>query len=241
MRLQLLKRGVDRGLRIGALAAMSDDELTETLSARHNQANSLLDPYLDAIADMDSERLESMLSTYLFADGPNSFAQNLMMPLMREVGERWADGKLSVAAEHMVSTTARTLLGIALKNNKYQSSSTKALFATPIGELHELGVLTAAIIAQSEGVHAVFLGSQMPAAELANAAHTMNASIVCLGCATLNPNLLNLEVSRVRQQLPNHVSLWLGGRSIVGTKVDVDGVRTFADLPSFADALAAYK
>ena len=66
--------------------------------------------------------------------------------MFQEVGLLVARGEMSVAQEHTLSATVRNHLGTILENLKMRpSSGHKIVFATQEGELHEFGILIAAI------------------------------------------------------------------------------------------------
>jgi len=59
-------------------------------------------------------------------------------PLLTEVGDRWSEGKLSVAEEHLVSGALRNLLD-SLGRLHAPDKAPVALLAAPSGERHEFG------------------------------------------------------------------------------------------------------
>jgi MerR family transcriptional regulator, light-induced transcriptional regulator len=68
------------------------------------------------------------------------FYDNLLKPVMYEIGRLWAEGKLDVATEHVCSNTAQSLIGIINEHNfKVYHHKAKILVCTPNGELHNLG------------------------------------------------------------------------------------------------------
>jgi MerR family transcriptional regulator, light-induced transcriptional regulator len=68
------------------------------------------------------------------------FYDNLLKPVMYEIGQLWAEGKLDIATEHVCSNTAQSLIGIINERNfKIYRQKAKILICTPNGELHSLG------------------------------------------------------------------------------------------------------
>ena len=68
------------------------------------------------------------------------FYDNLLKPVMYEIGQLWAEGKLDIATEHVCSNTAQSLIGIINERNfKVYRHKAKILICTPNGELHSLG------------------------------------------------------------------------------------------------------
>jgi MerR family transcriptional regulator, light-induced transcriptional regulator len=68
------------------------------------------------------------------------FYDNLLKPVMYEIGQLWVEGKLDIATEHVCSNTAQSLIDVINeKNLKVHHHKAKILLCTPNGELHNLG------------------------------------------------------------------------------------------------------
>ena len=78
-----------------------------SLSGTAAELRSALEVYDDAAAQ---SALDVLLATFTF----ETVAREVMLPLLREVGERWERGEISVAQEHFASSLLRgRLLSIA--------------------------------------------------------------------------------------------------------------------------------
>ncbi|HKJ25324.1 MAG TPA: MerR family transcriptional regulator [Myxococcota bacterium] len=230
-RLRLLRRAVDAGHPIGEVASLPDEEIRRRLGlgapasapgeTTAPAAPLPIEALVDAARTLDVDGLEHTLARLLAALGPRRFARDLATPLLQRIGDEWERGELTVSAEHATTNVVRSLLGTALRNDSFASVGPTVLFATPMGERHELGALVAAIDAIAAGARAVFLGSDLPAAEIAGAAHRLDARAVAIGIAGLGPVEADREVRALRRTLPSHVPILLGGR----------GAATVAALP----------
>jgi len=68
------------------------------------------------------------------------FYDNLLKPVMYEIGQLWVEGKLDIATEHVCSNTTQSLIDVINeKNLKVHHHKSKILVCTPNGELHNLG------------------------------------------------------------------------------------------------------
>lgn len=234
-KLCLMKSCVDLGYRVGKIASLSIQDLQAIVSARKTLDG--LSPIFAALATLDSRELERLLSSRYFALGPIDFSKDVVIPLMHEVGQRWASGDLSVAAEHMVSAIIRSLLGNGMKMLAPGNTPLHIIFTTPEGELHELGTLIAALLAQGHGLQSHYLGAQLPAKDIAIAAQNIGASIVCLGSQNARSHKGLREINKIRQALPEHVELWLGGRGFSDADC-VAGTRYLKTMADFEAAVA---
>ncbi len=211
-RLQLLRAAVESGHRIGAVAQLDDAALQAIASGR---ARSLafpepVDRAIAAIEVLDAPAAERVISDQLLALGSVRFAREFALPLLQGVGARWFDGRLCVAAEHLASALLRSLLGAALRPPPASSGAPAILFATLPGERHELGLLVSALVAMGAGASPIYLGAELPPAELARAVGLANARAVALAVTHPGRNA-EREVATARAAIGADTELWLGG------------------------------
>jgi methanogenic corrinoid protein MtbC1 len=228
-RLILLRRAVERGHSISTVAGLPDPELRTLLgedgTSTLNSAN-LIDPLLRAMEDFDYCDLRDSLARMTAVLPPASLVNQVVLPLMNLVGERWHDGSLSVAQEHMVSGLVHQLLGTLMGLYRPAPNATKLIFTTIEGEQHVLGILAAAMLAAGAGLSPIYLGASLPPKEIAFAARRSRAKVVVLqvcDSGVLVPEPLQV----LRSSLPDEVELWLGGN----LQFNIDGAIV---LPDFA-------
>jgi DNA-binding transcriptional MerR regulator len=226
-RLMLLNRLVQNGHAIGQIAGLPDLELQnllapETASTAGPAPLDLLGPVFSAIETFDSARAGDELSRLAAVLSPRDLVYQVAIPLMRETGSRWHDGTFAIAQEHMVSQLLRNLLGSMMRLYRRAGSGPKVIFATPAGDSHELGVLAAAMLSAIAGLEPVYLGSHLPALEIARAAERAAARIVAIGVAYPAPGVSD-EVRILADALPGDVEFWVGGDD--GNQLDLSGIR----------------
>jgi len=228
-RLRLLLRATRAGHPIGQVARLPDEEIMRRLEqagpVRHDAAALLLhDDLMESIRALDVATVERSLGVQFAALGPRAFARDLLTPLFHRVGEAWEAGELSVAAEHAATAAARNVLGLALRRTGAERGA-PVLFATPEGELHELGLLVAATWALGAGAHVVYLGASVPIPDLALAARRLGARAVALGISGTGDADTHAYLRELRRALPADVSVWLGGSGTTNLEA-VPGVET---------------
>jgi DNA-binding transcriptional MerR regulator len=184
--------------------------LAPTPSAVQSTAADIAQPFLDAIAQLDVLRAERTLARAAGTSDPPRFAAQVLLPLLEEIGRRWAEGQLSVAHEHAASAVLRTQLGALMRSFVPDEDAPVALCATPAAELHEFGALSAALYVASHGWRAVYLGPNLPAHEIVQAARVASArlvllSVVCVAECTF------AELEELAKALPAEVTLMIGG------------------------------
>ncbi len=216
-RLQLLAAATGAGHPIGDIARLSEAELRRRSAGADEEPRPPLRRILEAIEQFDADETERLLGLQLAALGSRGFVDSVADPLLRQVGDRWEDGSLCVAAEHLASAAIRNLLGLALRRKPRSGASSPILFTTVAGERHELGALACAVIAVDLGANAIYLGPDLPASEVVAASEATGADTVAVstsGCAPAKQREKALQA--LRRALPADVALWLGGAGSEG-------------------------
>lgn len=236
-RLRLLKSCSDGGYRIGNLAELPTEALLRIEGEL--QARSALAEILEAVKAMDSDRLQTLLQARADRDTPEQFILATALPLMREVGSLWAAGDASIAAEHMTTAHIKRILGGLCDHCPPPSPDAPRLIATtPEREEHDIGALVTTLLARLRGWNAVFLGANLPAAEIAEAAQRFGVHCVCLSALIGRKAGLERNLQTLRSQLSSEIQIWIGGAAYraVGSR---PGVQYFPDLQPFLAALDA--
>jgi MerR family transcriptional regulator, light-induced transcriptional regulator len=113
-----------------------------------------LEQFDDAAAHAAFDRLLADYSTRAVLAG-------VVLPLLRELGEGWERGEISVAQEHFASNLLRgRLLGLARGWDR--GSGPRAVLACPPGERHDLGLVIFGLSLRELGWRITFLGADTP-------------------------------------------------------------------------------
>jgi DNA-binding transcriptional MerR regulator/methylmalonyl-CoA mutase cobalamin-binding subunit len=227
-RLLLLRQVTHAGRRIGDVAKLSDQELSSLIADdRASQAGRDLQPAsmpqerlarryyaacLKAIQQFDPLALEATLSQASVDVTVPVLLNQILGPLLHELGERWQQGHLRVCQEHMATAQIRSFLGGLLSTSSTRRNGPVIIVATPVGQDHELGALMVAVTAASEGWTALHLGPNTPATEIAAAVAAAKARAVALSIMYPcdDPRLPD-ELRRLRRQLAAGATLIAGG------------------------------
>jgi len=231
-RLRLLKAAVDAGHRISEVAQLEDAELVQRANLNRETSNQQLEQTLAALKDLNGTESQRLLASQLSALGPVRFACDFALPLVREIGERWATGSMSVASEHLASGLLRSMLGSALQLNALSLMGPRIVFATPSGEPHELGLQMAALSAMGAGAAPIYLGAQLPIEELLHAVQRTKASALALSLVTIEVDAAAETLAALRAGLAPEVQIWIGGAASSQLK-PIDGVECIQSLEAF--------
>jgi methylmalonyl-CoA mutase cobalamin-binding subunit len=214
-----LKTLVAAGRRIGDIAHLQTAAL-ETLiresaialpETRARAEPTMPSRAVRALERFDADALGEYLGDALSGLGGARFVREVAAPLLVEVGDRWADGRGSVAEERLLSGTLRNLLG-GMISTRGRGRGPRVILAAPRGERHDLGVVMAALLAIDFGFSIYYLGGDLPAAEIGMAARRARASVVALGVVYRgNRARAVAEIRAILRALPTSTELWLGG------------------------------
>jgi MerR family transcriptional regulator, light-induced transcriptional regulator len=109
--------------------------------------------------------------------------ERVVTPALRRIGEEWAAGQVTIAAEHRASAICERLIAAGAHQPQGRPRGV-AVVATPPGERHGLPALMATACLREDRWLVHHLAADLPAAEVAGLARQAGASLVVLSCAT---------------------------------------------------------
>ncbi len=189
-RLVLLRRATELGHSIGQVARLRDDELRRLIGETGPDIGSkvslyaaIVEDYLEAIFEYDVQRAESILTRTAAILPPMTLTLEVIVPLMRRVGDAWSSDQLRISHEHIISGQLRSLLGTLMRHADPVSGAPRIIVATPSNHLHEFGAIIGAFMAASRGFEPIYLGTHMPFDDIAEAAEQSGAALILLSIA----------------------------------------------------------
>jgi len=255
-RLRLIREAVAGGRRVGQLAHLQMDELRDLVQEDRREAASpaelgpgapaeedatvFLAECVDAVKALDSEWLRSAFGRAVIALPPTVFLESVVTPLMHQIGTLWSEGRLSPGHEHLASTVVRHTLAEVTAVLQPNNGAPRVVVATPAHQRHEIGAILVAATAQLDGWHVTYLGQDLPASDIARAAEQTQARAVALSITHPSDDPRLVEDLRVlRQMLPEHVALIVGGQAAQSYRrvLDSVGARRVAGLAEFREKL----
>jgi DNA-binding transcriptional MerR regulator len=210
-RLHLLHRAVNAGHAIGTIATLPAAELARLgRDTTPDPAREIRARFLEAVSRFDSDAADRELSHAAAVFPQDRLVREVLAPLLRDVGERWAHSEIGIAQEHLATGLVRSLLLGLTRVQPPPADGRPVVFATLQGERHEMGLLLAAFLAAARRRRVVYLGLEVPAADLAHAARLCRAAAIALSVvspAEGTPEALDLLAALA----PRDSQVWLGG------------------------------
>jgi MerR family transcriptional regulator, light-induced transcriptional regulator len=183
-RVTLMRAHLERGLSAAEAArlTLADEAAPAPVSeapALERGARDLraaLDALEESAAQAALDRLLSGFSVELVLG-------EVVLPYLRELGERWERGEASVAQEHFATQVLRgRLLGLARGWDR--GAGPRALLACVPGEQHDLGLIAFGLALRDRGWRITFLGPDTPLDTLADAVAQLRPAAVVLAATT---------------------------------------------------------
>ncbi len=163
------------------------------------------------------EAIELVLRELDKGSSPASIYTGVLLAAEKEVGELWHVGDVSIAEERIVSETTRELMALIVAKYAPARPVGRSLIAASVaGNAHDIGLRAVADLFRLAGWRCLYLGANVPAAELARAAVAFHVELVVLN-ATLTTQLKSLgeAIAVIRAHAPRPRTL-VGGLAFDG-------------------------
>jgi DNA-binding transcriptional MerR regulator len=220
-RLLHLKTLRDRGRELMPIARLPTERLAEMVDAEREQApaqpQQVAPPlteeqqqYFSAIETLNAREASRLLKSMTDGLGNVELLVRVAIPLMWQVGNRWGEGSLGVAQEHLVSAQLRQMLLSRLDEIETPAQAPKLLFTTPAGQPHEFGILAGSIAAKEAGFDVLYLGPELPAEEIIWAVAQSQADVLVLSVIRRMSEEEMGQVERLVDTLAPRVPIWIG-------------------------------
>lgn len=228
-RLTLLYRATLKGESIGQVAGLPTAELREIIGEAPTAEMGRIDESLDVTLS-EQETLDRILEFTASLDrnglyrallgaetrfSKNVLINDIVIPFLHRTGDKWQDGSLRVVHEHLASAVIRSFLGELLISYKPPESAPSLVSTTLRGQHHEFGAIISALTALSEGWRGTYLGSDLPADEIAHAAIQQRAGAIALSLIypSHDPHV-KVELRKLRRLIGDEIAILAGGRSV---------------------------
>lgn len=228
--LRLLRRASRAGRRIGRIAEMSVEELAELVREDEREeigveseprvgeeaaAAEYLEASVAAARNLDGRMMEAVLNRAMISLSIPVMINRVASPLMQQLGDLWSHGETSPANEHFASAALRRVLGKVLEAAEPTGSAPQLLVTTPTRAVHEFGALFVAAMAAASGWRVLYLGNDLPAQDIAEAARTAGVDAVALSIVYVpeGVDMVN-ELKELRLRLPATVPILVGGSAV---------------------------
>jgi len=232
-RLRLIAEAVASGHRPSAAVRSSSAQLqTMVLKNSSSEPSLILDELMLDTENANSEKIKNLLAEALFQKGLRDFVMHTIAPLLERVGIAWAEGRLDIHHEKLLTEVLEDLLRKLRNELDQQAKGPRevVLVTTLPGERHRLGLLMAALIYTSKGYKTEVLGMDVPVANIAKAARQVGARKVAVSLSILTAGESIRRLLRdLQERLPQGCGLVVGGQGASRTR-KVQGIERMTRL-----------
>lgn len=171
------------GLKISKIALLSEQEIVQNANKilRISDGSEVknLDCFITYIISFDAHSIEEELNKQYSELGMEKLFGEVLIPILKKIGELWQVDSISISHEHFFSNVLRKFLIIktaALPEPKEYKG--KAMLFLREGEYHEIGLLFYHYVLKTKGLNCLYIGQSLPVQDLKAALKKENPDYV---------------------------------------------------------------
>jgi methanogenic corrinoid protein MtbC1 len=149
---------------------MSNEELRAklvTLTSQQAQQERVVNELIQHMIDLNIEDFEHVLDGFIQSRGIEKTINQIIFPFLERIGILWLTDHVNPAQEHLITNIIRQKIIVGIENIVTPFDlHTKVLLFMPENEHHELGLLYLQYLLKSRGVKTIYLGANVPLADL---------------------------------------------------------------------------
>jgi MerR family transcriptional regulator, light-induced transcriptional regulator len=220
-RVRLMRQHLAEGVAAAEAAAMAlRAGVGEEAAPAALDPAALRDDLAAALDRFDEPRAQEILDRLLAMATVDTLLSDVVLPYLRELGDRWERGEASIAQEHFASSVLRgRLLGLA--RGWGLGFGPVAVLACLPGEQHDLGLIAFGLALRARGWRIVYLGSDTPIKTIEETSRQLDPSLIVLNAVTdesVRPLVTQLRALAGRHRLA------LGGAGARNGALETNGV-----------------
>jgi methanogenic corrinoid protein MtbC1 len=189
----------------------------ETLGPQLRRAAEFERAYADALLSGVPRAAEAVIREAIEAGlGEALIDDHVIRPALRLVGDLWADGRITIAEEHLATSISIRVLTLQREAFRLarQRAAHRVLLAGAQGEQHVVGLEMAGSLIVHAGYDVRLFGADLPVGEIAAAVRTHRPAVVGFTTATfLTAVHLPASLDLVQRISPD-TGMVVGGRGV---------------------------
>ncbi len=222
--LEPARRRSRRGAKLSATLSVDGETSPAAPSLDRFAVSDLASALIAQFANLDEYSASRTIAHALAVFTVEDVCLQLFTPVLVEIGQQWASGRLSVTVEHFASALIRGQLESLFRAAAAGEQGPLVLAGCAPGELHELGALMVALFLRRAGLRVAYLGQNCePETLVQTAAMLRPAAVVLSAVLPVNCDAL-AEVGRRLRDIPGQPFFCFGGQA-------------FSNAPELADKI----
>ncbi|MER6940340.1 B12-binding domain-containing protein, partial [Nocardioides sp. NPDC000441] len=127
-----------------------------------SSSSDLAERLTTAASALDTTDLAATLDQVFALGGFETVMTDHVFPALEELGDAWADGRVSVAGEHLASNAVMRRLALAYEAAAAHGHGPRIALGTAPNTRHEIGLFAFAVAARRHGMDTDYLGADLP-------------------------------------------------------------------------------
>jgi MerR family transcriptional regulator, light-induced transcriptional regulator len=169
----------------------------------------------EALFQHDLRRAGQLLGELLAFTSPEEITLNVIGPVLAELGEAWAEGRITVSDEHLASNYLRQRLLMWMVTGPPPREINPIVLACAPGEWHEGSLLMLGVLLRRQGWPVAYLGQSVPFADLATFVEQVHPEALVLVGMLEEPARLLADWPKWIKQTAGRPPVAFGGRAFV--------------------------
>jgi len=239
--LRAIRSALDQGHRPSVVTRIALEDLLNLLgqqvgiSPRSNESERQRQTWLDACLKstkaMDNAGLLALLKAKMATQGLREFILKNCSMFLKELGERWADGDLTISQEHLASGVLEHLLSEQWRSFVQVNKGPRFLLTTAEDETHTLGLQMTACMLAIRGARVLWLGANTPIDDVKDAAESMRVRGVFLSYSSFyDKKKAHVFTQNLRKKMDPETHLVVGGEGAPADIKDVVQIKRLSDI-----------
>jgi len=165
------------------------------------------------LTDGNIEECIKIYKEYVQIFNISDFFDKILRPVMSQIGSGWANGKISIATEHVASNVAQTLVKIIMEQVSGSGNKKKILLCVPVGEEHHIGCDVLETYLTIKGFKVFNMGTSIPSDAILEFIDMKKPDIVLISI-TINDNISAGQrlAKKIREQ--SKIPILVGGYAL---------------------------
>ena len=164
------------------------------------------------LTNFQNEKAADILRRAFSIYGVDQVLSEIVRGSLVRIGDKWHDGKISIAVEHFASQFCEQQLMGMLNSSSNPTHKDIILAACAPGELHQIGILSLSVMLRWRGWDVKFFGQNLSFEHILGTLNTLKPKIILLSTTTRESALAIKNLTQVLEKISfEKPSVILGG------------------------------
>ncbi|MGH1567432.1 MAG: cobalamin B12-binding domain-containing protein [Nitrosopumilus sp.] len=200
----------------------------EDIKKREEASRKSIKQLYKKLTDGDIQSCVQIYDDYIKIFNSADFFDKILKPVMYQIGDEWANNKISIATEHVASNVAQTLVKIIMDRVTIFRKKKKILLCVPVGEEHHLGCDVIETFLTSKGYKIFNMGTSIPSESILHFIENDKPDLIMVSI-TLEDNLKAGQrlIKKIKDKFK--VPIIVGGYALEQEKIPKFDAEIFAN------------